>query len=1093
MMLASRLRSTAQRLSRSLTTQPKPDIAEMRNAARMCELASANELAALQELIKSEGMDVSARDYDYRTPLHVAAQQGNAEIVEFLLSQGAHNQFDKLGGLPIHDAVRGGHNQIANLLRQQPVVGLGDAMGTERADQMALVLNLIVKQGVFSFSMVSHEVEYFFNKLGLDAYYFELFNPAQMSQHVHSFIAAKKVAEIGGDPEKILLQLRDRNTMLALFTDQTKAEAEAAIENYIANSPDSFHMTYMKSANSALQDGDLELQMYVVTRDDFQNPVVSATEDDLYLTSTPLFLRSKPKAKLSKYQEAVSQALQQPYPVVHNYEDKDGQTVITIAHRVGAPNTGQNIGASNKHSARHLRTLTRILDRLDLNVTKKYADTFSNGVTVYNAYVNSDMTPERIQGIIPYLSMGFAVPDTPLFEGFLNNIYSGRELIFLHSACRFAYYFQREANEHFEQLKQHLEGQPDELRALNMIAGEGLGSEFNTLPQLYSAVQQHPDTCKAIFVEFARRFTGDFPGAEYPDVQQLISQVRDPTERGILETFSTFADSITTTNLWKAQSMSAIGWRLDPSAFLCEHPIPEVPFSVYMMLGYDFTGFHIRFRDISRGGVRLIQSTKETYHNNRRTQFQENYNLAYTQKLKNKDIPESGSKGTILMKPDRGYKSDLAMMQYVDTMMDIVMKESDDSIKDRYGKEEYIFLGPDEGTAGYMDQASIYSRDRGYSYWRAFTTGKSTTMGGVPHDTYGMTTRSVRAYTEGLQRELGMEQSETTKMMTGGPDGDLGSNEILMGKEKIVGICDGSGVLCDPEGLDRAALERLATDRLMIEHFDGKLSGSGFMIKIGDKNVNLPDGTHVNNGTEFRNNFHLWEGCKADFFVPCGGRPGSINNDNVHHMFDSNGNPRFAHLVEGANLFVTEGARDVLQDRGVLLYKDASTNKGGVTSSSLEVLAGLAMDEQEFSSMMCVQEDGTVPDFYKQYVQDVIKVVETNANQEFSLVYEETLKGKRSTRVTDELSEAMNGLNDVIGQSNLWENQAIRKKVLGAAIPASLQTNVNGGLDTIMGRVPENYLKAIFSMTLASQFIYKHGSETSPYAFYEFMSKNYDN
>ena len=30
-------------------------------------------------------------------------------------------------------------------------------------------------------------------------------------------------------------------------------------------------------------------------------------------------------------------------------------------------------------------------------------------------------------------------------------------------------------------------------------------------------------------------------------------------------------------------------------------------------------------------------------------------------------------------------------------------------------------------------------------------------------------------------------------------------------------------------------------------------------------------------------------------------------------------------------------------------------------------------------------------------------------------------------------------LNDVIGQSNLWENQAIRKKVLGAAIPASLQ------------------------------------------------------
>ena len=49
-----------------------------------------------------------------------------------------------------------------------------------------------------------------------------------------------------------------------------------------------------------------------------------------------------------------------------------------------------------------------------------------------------------------------------------------------------------------------------------------------------------------------------------------------------------------------------------------------------------------------------------------------------------------------------------------------------------------------------------------------------------------------------MQRKLGHEQSECTKFITGGPDGDLGSNEIEMGKEKIVGIVDGSGVLYDP-------------------------------------------------------------------------------------------------------------------------------------------------------------------------------------------------------------------------------------------------------------------------------------------------------
>ncbi len=41
--------------------------------------------------------------------------------------------------------------------------------------------------------------------------------------------------------------------------------------------------------------------------------------------------------------------------------------------------------------------------------------------------------------------------------------------------------------------------------------------------------------------------------------------------------------------------------------------------------------------------------------------------------------------------------------------------------------------------------------------------------------------------------------------------------------------------------------------------------------------------------------------------------------------------------MEGANLFISEGARKKLADSGVILFKDASTNKGGVTSSSYEV------------------------------------------------------------------------------------------------------------------------------------------------------------
>jgi len=42
------------------------------------------------------------------------------------------------------------------------------------------------------------------------------------------------------------------------------------------------------------------------------------------------------------------------------------------------------------------------------------------------------------------------------------------------------------------------------------------------------------------------------------------------------------------------------------------------------------------------------------------------------------------------------------------------------------------------------------------------------------------------------------------QVQTGGPDGDLGSNEILLSNERTIAIIDGSGVIHDQAGLNRA-------------------------------------------------------------------------------------------------------------------------------------------------------------------------------------------------------------------------------------------------------------------------------------------------
>ncbi len=420
----------------------------------------------------------------------------------------------------------------------------------------------------------------------------------------------------------------------------------------------------------------------------------------------------------------------------------------------------------------------------------------------------------------------------------------------------------------------------------------------------------------------------------------------------------------------------------------------------------------------------------------------------------------------------------------MDGLLDVI--QPDASVKDYYGKEEILFIGPDEGTADLMSWASRRARERGYKFWQSFSTGKYLAEGGIPHDVYGMTTNSVHEYVLGILRKLNLQEESILKVQTGGPDGDLGSNEILISKDKTTCIIDGSGVLFDPDGLDREELKALAGKRQMIENFNkAKLGPRGFFVHINDANIDLPDGTRVKDGLEFRNTFHLHPMLKADLFVPCGGRPNSITIQNWRQLLDDSGTPRFKYIVEGANLFLTQQARLALEAKGVLIFKDASANKGGVTSSSLEVLASLAMTDSEYEEHLCVSGE-KVPEFRNRYVRDVLDKIRNNARMEFEVLWNERRKSKTPLSIlTDRLSDRINTVSDSIRESDLWKDAGTFKTVVENHCPPSLVKML--GIEKIVRRVPQNYLQAIVSAWLASHFIYQFGLDADEIDFHNFI------
>ena len=254
---------------------------------------------------------------------------------------------------------------------------------------------------------------------------------------------------------------------------------------------------------------------------------------------------------------------------------------------------------------------------------------------------------------------------------------------------------------------------------------------------------------------------------------------------------------------------------------------------------------------------------------------------------------------------------------------------------------------------------------------------------------------------------------------------------------------------------------------------------------IEDRSVKLFDGTVVANGTDFRNNFHLTPYARADIFVPCGGRPQSIHILNWKQLLNDKGEPAFKIIVEGANLFISQEARLELEKRNCILIKDASSNKGGVTSSSLEVLASLALSNDEYDALLTASAQKENP-FRKKYIEEVLERIRHNARREFDILWRENRENKTPfATLTDRLSEKINKLGNQIFNSTLFESQKLREVVISKHIPKVLLNKL--GIKTILKRIPVAYQRSIFASIIASDFIYTHGLNPSEVDFSSYI------
>jgi len=366
--------------------------------------------------------------------------------------------------------------------------------------------------------------------------------------------------------------------------------------------------------------------------------------------------------------------------------------------------------------------------------------------------------------------------------------------------------------------------------------------------------------------------------------------VTDEQSKQLLRTMASAAQHTLRTNA-HVDGRWALSLRLDPRFF--EPILPPVakgfdnlPYGTFFIAGRHFNGYHNRFRDIARGGLRVVLPPSEEAHSaESRRHYMECFGLSWAQQLKNKDIPEGGSKAVCLVTPqpgeDRGELMHGCVKRMADAILDLIVPGTAGRIVTRASGDgtvlgsEFIYLGPDENiTPKDLDWIVGRAAQRGYAMPSAFMSSKP--RAGINHKEYGVTSEGVAVFLREALHASGLKPAEEpwTIKLTGGPDGDVAGNMIKIlhrdygSNVRVVGLADGTASAEDPDGLPIDELLRLFHGSLPLSSLDVTKLGTNGSLLLADSAE----------GIKARNTMH--NRVVADAFVPAGGRPATMNASN---------------------------------------------------------------------------------------------------------------------------------------------------------------------------------------------------------------------
>jgi len=659
---------------------------------------------------------------------------------------------------------------------------------------------------------------------------------------------------------------------------------------------------------------------------------------------------------------------------------------------------------------------------------------------------------------------------------------------------------------------------------------------------IQSTAMAHPDLLKYLYTQFELKFDpaqaslrpDPDPGERQGEFERLLATrfMDFDLGRQIFLFMSKLVSSTLKTNFYRPKKRS-FSFRLDSNVLdplVCNGPV----FGIFFVNGHYGCGIHMRAANISRGGMRLLKITPANHTAKLDNAVLFTYALGpRAQRLKHKDICEDGSAGVIIPHAVYGEYAKDAVSDFTEGILDLMLPH--DTILDYHGRPEMLFFGPGQGTAGFMDTLALRGKERGYPHWRTLATGKSS---GIPHNAYGILNNGnmfsltaagdqgvdlringkslvITHDVDRIHREIGGEiqscgmagtgimaafrtlishynlrEKEVNLAILGGPGGVLEPDPFMSYQGRICLVMDNTGLVFDPQGLDKTELERIAfqarlgfgsnAQAFLVE----KLSPEGFKVPATEKYLTLPDGRVVEDGAVFLHNFIFDPAnrtcireARIQACIPWGGFKDMVTHKNLPPFLDNFQELEF--IVEGSGLFFNDAARfGIATETGIKQIKESTADKGGAFSSAIgEVLPGFLLND--------AYETLFVDDIKNRWdlIREILVLVDAYSSAETRMLI--SLHEKNPEIPLFILSDKAG--EDVLAlQARIKEtlNLILKKKglvwqIMEAYLPKTLITTL--GKKRIMALLNsdpmQEYRDAIITKKLASMAFYRFGLE----------------